>query len=66
MLRANEIYKVHVRAKPVGYFSGSWTEWSAVKTFKVDQNSAMGKSHLRVNTCTLLQSGASKSTAPYQ
>ncbi|KAK2827302.1 hypothetical protein Q7C36_018228 [Tachysurus vachellii] len=30
------IYNVRVRAKPVGYFNGHWTEWSRVKSFKVD------------------------------
>lgn len=57
-LRDSVIYNVRVRAKPVGYFDGNWTEWSTVKSFKVK-----GKGPLRVNTCTLLQSVAGKSSS---
>ncbi|KAI4886842.1 hypothetical protein NFI96_018409 [Prochilodus magdalenae] len=32
-LRKSDIYHVRVRAKPVEYFDGSWTEWSQVKSF---------------------------------
>ncbi|KAM9451207.1 interleukin-7 receptor subunit alpha [Clarias gariepinus] len=35
-LRDNDVYKVRVRAKPVDFFNGSWTEWSTVKSFRVN------------------------------
>ncbi|KAK3555273.1 hypothetical protein QTP86_014885 [Hemibagrus guttatus] len=42
-LRDSEIYSVHVRAKPVGYFDGRWTEWSKVKTFRVNNVAKKGE-----------------------
>ncbi|MCI4386617.1 hypothetical protein PGIGA_G00064560 [Pangasianodon gigas] len=41
-LRDSEIYNVHVRAKPVEFFDGSWTEWSTVKSFKVNHTTVKG------------------------
>ncbi|XP_062868252.1 interleukin-7 receptor subunit alpha [Trichomycterus rosablanca] len=35
-LRDSEVYRVHVRAKPINYFDGPWTEWSPVKSFTVN------------------------------
>lgn len=45
-LRDSEIYNVHVRAKPVGYFDGQWTEWSKVKSFRVNNVAKKGESPL--------------------
>lgn len=39
-LKDSEIYNVRVRAKPVDYFYGSWTEWSSVKNFNVNHITA--------------------------
>lgn len=41
MLGDSEIYSVHVRAKPVDYFGGNWTEWSKVKSFSVKGESPL-------------------------
>lgn len=46
MLRDSEIYNIHVRAKPVDFFDGSWTKWSTVKKFKVNHTKVKGESPL--------------------
>ncbi|TSQ12724.1 Interleukin-7 receptor subunit alpha [Bagarius yarrelli] len=43
-LKDSEIYNVRVRAKPDGYFQGSWTAWSSVKSFKVKHTEEKGDS----------------------
>ncbi|KAF5906939.1 interleukin-7 receptor subunit alpha-like, partial [Clarias magur] len=35
-LRDSDVYNVRVRAKPVDFFNGSWTQWSTVKSFRVN------------------------------
>ncbi|KAF7697054.1 interleukin-7 receptor subunit alpha [Silurus meridionalis] len=50
-LQDSEIYNVRVRAQPVDFFSGSWTEWSATKSFKVSHTTVQGPSLLYIPLC---------------